>query len=40
MTTLAPSFSIGSSFFLQVTRTTINKILDGFEIRQYPTKDL
>ena len=35
MTTLAPSFLIGSSLFLQVTRTTIN----GFEIRQDPIRD-
>ena len=48
MTTLAPSFLIGSSLFLQVTRIFFilagnednHNILYGFEIRQYPTKDL
>ena len=39
MTTLAPSFLIGSSLFLQVTRTTIKSGM-CFEIGQYPTKDL
>ena len=34
VTTLAPSFLIGSSSFLQTTRT------DGFDIGQYQTKDL
>ena len=38
MTILAPSFLIGSSLFLQVTRT--HNISDGFEIGQYPMKDL
>ena len=39
VTTLAPSILIGSSSFLQATRTPI-KISDGFEIGQYQTEDL
>ena len=34
MTTLAPSFFIGSSLFLQVTRT--NNILDGLKFGKIP----
>ena len=50
MTTLAPSFLIGSSLFLQVKRTTkksilagnedYQKISNGFEIPQDWTRDL
>ena len=49
MTTLATSFLIGSSLFLQVTRRFFfilagnedyHKISDGFEIRQDQTRDL
>ena len=39
VTTLAPSFLIGSSSFLQATRKLTN-VLDGFEILQGPTRDL
>ena len=39
VTTLEPSFLIGSSSFLQATRTPI-KARMGFEIGQYRTKDL
>ena len=38
VTTLAPSFLIGSSSFLQATLT--HHISDGFEIQQDPTRDL
>ena len=39
MTTLTPSFLIGSSLFLQVTRTNIKSWM-GSKIGQYSTKDL
>ena len=39
VTTLAPSFLIGSSSFLQATKKNHNS-LDGFEIQQDPTRDL
>ena len=39
MTTLAPSFLIGPSLFFQVTNEDNHNILDGFEIRQDPTRD-
>ena len=39
VTTLAPSFLIGSSSFVQATTETQN-ISDGFEIWQDPTRDL
>ena len=39
VTTLAVSFLVGSSSFLQATRTPHN-ISDGFEIGQYWMKDL
>ena len=38
MNTLAPSFLIGSSSFLQVTITDMHK-LDEFEFRRDPTTD-
>ena len=39
VTTLAPSFLIGSSSILQATRKPYN-ISDGFEIQQDPTSGL
>ena len=39
VTTLAPSFLIDTSLFLQVTRASIT-FFDGFDIRQDPTRDL
>ena len=38
-TTLAPSFLIDTSLFLQVTRASIT-FFDGFDIQQDPTRDL
>ena len=38
VTTLAPSFLIGSSLFLQATRS--HNISNGFEIQQDQTRDL
>ena len=40
MTTLAPSFLIGSSFFLQVTRTTIKSWMGSKLGSIGQTKDL
>ena len=39
MTTLAPSFLIGSFFILAGNKDN-HKISNGFEIEQYPTNDL
>ena len=39
VTTLSPSFLIGSPSFFAGNKDT-HKISDGFEIGQYPTKDL
>ena len=39
MTTLTPLFLIGS-FFILAGNEDNHKILDGFEIGQYSTKDL
>ena len=39
MTTLAPSFLIGCSLFFAGNKDNHN-ILDGFEIRQDPTRDI